>query len=165
MNIIPLHILNEKKCNKIIINCIENGHPVSFSKYGDGEYLCASSAIGTNCDNDTYTPKLRMALLESFKYMTENCDNAFIGRWEGNQKGSAPLRCIWLRYRLQPYRDPASEDERGRWLQTSKPDPNDRCRRSLEIYKRLRLSFSVVPFGVLIERQSLVESYCMPVLH
>jgi len=55
--------------------------PVSFSKYGDGEYLCASAHSGGNCDGDQYTDKLRNGLIDSFKYMTQEVDNSYIGMW------------------------------------------------------------------------------------
>jgi hypothetical protein len=64
-----------------LTNCIENGIPVSFSKYGDGEYLCASGNNGSNCDRDSMTPKLQTKLRESFTYMVENCNNAYFGLW------------------------------------------------------------------------------------
>jgi hypothetical protein len=38
--------------------CIINKKPVSFIKYGDGEYNCATSCNGFNCDNDKYTKLL-----------------------------------------------------------------------------------------------------------
>ena len=47
----------------ILIDCVKNKTPVSFSKYGDGEYLCASGTPGHNCDNDNYTEKLRYSLI------------------------------------------------------------------------------------------------------
>lgn len=67
--------------SNILIDCVKNKTPVSFSKYGDGEYLCARGASGHNCDCDNYTKKLRHALIDSFKYMTENKDNCYIGLW------------------------------------------------------------------------------------
>ena len=60
--------------------CIKNDIPVSFSKYGDGEYNCVTGHHGHNCDNDNYTNKLKYALIESFKYMV-NVDNAYLGIW------------------------------------------------------------------------------------
>jgi hypothetical protein len=70
----------------ILINCIENNKPISFSKYGDGEYYCMTRYIGRNCDNDTYTTKLGNALIESFKYVTDLSNNNFIGLWHDDKK-------------------------------------------------------------------------------
>lgn len=65
----------------ILIHSIENKLPISFSKYGDGEYLCANSSHGHNCDEDRYTEKLKNGIINSFKYMTTQKDNAYIGMW------------------------------------------------------------------------------------
>jgi len=65
-----------------LTECINNNIPVSFSKYGDGEYICAFNiSEGGNCDNDSYTPKLRESLINSFKYMINVSNNAHIGLW------------------------------------------------------------------------------------
>jgi len=65
----------------LLSTAIINKTPISFSKYGDGEYFCANSHNGHNCDNDNYTEKLRNGLIESFKYMVNNTDNSYIGFW------------------------------------------------------------------------------------
>ena len=62
-------------------NCVKLDIPVSFSKYGDGEYLCATGNDGHNCDNDNYTDKKSSALIQSIKYMVDNTTNAYIARW------------------------------------------------------------------------------------
>jgi len=65
-----------------LTECINNNIPVSFSKYGDGEYFCAFNIMeGENCDHDKYTPKLREALINSFKYIINVSNNAHIGLW------------------------------------------------------------------------------------
>ena len=70
-----------------LTECIREKKPVSFCKYGDGEYACAiqgCSDIYTgkhNCDADLYTEKLQQGILQSFKYMVENAENSYIGRW------------------------------------------------------------------------------------
>lgn len=69
-----------------LTECVEKGIPVSFSKYGDGEYQCASGSFGWNCDNDRYTHTLSEGILKSFKYMTNDADNAFIGLWHDTGK-------------------------------------------------------------------------------
>lgn len=66
-----------------ITDCILNKIPISFSKYGDGEYNCANNYFGYNCDNDSYTEKLGNAIRNSFIYMTTNeyASNNYIGVW------------------------------------------------------------------------------------
>jgi hypothetical protein len=77
--------------SNIIIDCINNKKPVSFSKYGDGEYFCANFNDGNkygghNCDKDNYTDKKKTELINSFKYMVDETPNAYIGFWnDGNQ--------------------------------------------------------------------------------
>ena len=65
----------------LLSECIRSGTPVSFSKYGDGEYACAKLFNGYNCDADFYTQKKQIALIESFKYMAETATNAYISYW------------------------------------------------------------------------------------
>jgi hypothetical protein len=64
-----------------ITQCVNEHKPVSFLKFGDGEYYCAFSNYGANCDNDYYTPKLSFFIKQSFKYIVENTDNIYIGMW------------------------------------------------------------------------------------
>ena len=56
----------------IITEAIEKHTPISFSKYGDGEYYCSNSMGIRNCDHDNYTETKKIALIESFKYMVDN---------------------------------------------------------------------------------------------
>ena len=72
-----------------IIECLENNKPVAFSKYGDGEFICAArqfyfygSLSLANCDSDAYTDKLAISLINSFKYMVEKANNSLIGKWQ-----------------------------------------------------------------------------------
>jgi hypothetical protein len=70
-----------------LTTCIENKTPVCYSKYGDGEYICANydtmpDAGNVNCDNDQYTVKKQKGIIESFKYVVNNLDNSYIGAWE-----------------------------------------------------------------------------------
>lgn len=65
----------------ILSECIRTRTPVSFSKYGDGEYACAKLFKGRNCDADLYTEKKQSALIESFKYMAETAPNAYMSYW------------------------------------------------------------------------------------
>ena len=67
---------------------VNKNKPISFSKYGDGEFYCAFSKHGRNCDNDTYTDKLGNGIINSFKYMVENADNAYIGMWHDSKNKS-----------------------------------------------------------------------------
>ena len=66
---------------KYLSECIQTKTPVSFSKYGDGEYNAANGHSGHNCDNDNYTDKLRQGLLSSFQYMVDEAPNTYIGIW------------------------------------------------------------------------------------
>lgn len=70
----------------LIINSINSKIPISFSKYGDGEYYCAitTNYNYNNCDKDNYTKKLSDAIKNSFKYIVENSDNYYIGKWHEN---------------------------------------------------------------------------------
>lgn len=70
-------------CN--ITDMIQKNIPVSFSKYGDGEFLCAFNRHGHNCDKDTYTDKLGNSLRHSFQYMVDYAENAYIGLWKDSQ--------------------------------------------------------------------------------
>lgn len=65
----------------LLSECIRSRTPVSFSKYGDGEYACAKLFNGHNCDADFYTEKKQIALIESFKYMAESAPNAYMSYW------------------------------------------------------------------------------------
>jgi hypothetical protein len=64
-----------------ITHCINEHKPLIFLKFGDGEYNCAFSNFGSNCDNDFYTQKLSFFIKNSFKYVVENTDNTYIGMW------------------------------------------------------------------------------------
>jgi len=64
-----------------LTDCVNNNIPVSFSKYGDGEYSAMFQPYGCNCDRDPFTYKLSTSLKESFKYIVENDVNAYIGLW------------------------------------------------------------------------------------
>lgn len=64
-----------------LTECINNKTPVSFSKYGDGEYLAATGSQGCNCDRDTYTEVLKNGVIESFKYMVDHAPNSYIAVW------------------------------------------------------------------------------------
>jgi hypothetical protein len=61
--------------------CIQSKIPVTFLKYGDGEFNAIFNPYGCNCDRDVYTQKLSIALKQSFKYTVEKNHNAFIGLW------------------------------------------------------------------------------------
>jgi MoaA/NifB/PqqE/SkfB family radical SAM enzyme len=66
------------------ISLIEAGTPFSFSKYGDGEYICIfedwEKNGGANIDGDRYTPKLSKALKESLDYVA-SAPNSYLGEW------------------------------------------------------------------------------------
>ena len=64
-----------------LTECVLNGTPVSFSKYGDGEHAAANGHSGANCDRDTYTPALSRGIREAFAYMVDEAPNTYIGIW------------------------------------------------------------------------------------
>ena len=66
--------------------CIKTHKPVTFLKYGDGEYFAALGNKGCNCDQDNYTDFLKNGLMQSFTYMVDHGPNTFIGimSWNGN---------------------------------------------------------------------------------
>jgi hypothetical protein len=64
-----------------LTKCVEQDIPVTFLKFGDGEYNCVFQPVGANCDRDLFTLKLSNSLKESFQYMIENTDNTYIGKW------------------------------------------------------------------------------------
>jgi hypothetical protein len=66
---------------EVITRCIRNKTPVSFSKYGDGEYACMKLFKGHNCDSDFYTEKKQFALIQSLIYMVDNAPNSYISYW------------------------------------------------------------------------------------
>ena len=73
-----------------ITKCVETNTPVSFLKFGDGEYLCAFclNELDNNCDGDKYTLKLSNALKSSFSYLVENTENTFFGKWPNPEVSS-----------------------------------------------------------------------------
>jgi len=68
---------------KHLTECVISGKPVTFVKFGDGEYYCMIGIqwATTNCDLDNYTNRLKTKLIESFKNIVCNVDNAYIGYW------------------------------------------------------------------------------------
>ena len=67
-------------------DCIESKTPVSFSKYGDGEFFAANLVDGHNCDNDAYTEKLKNDLVRSIRYMVDETQNAYVGIWHASEQ-------------------------------------------------------------------------------
>jgi len=69
------------------INYIKNKTPFIYAKFGDGEYLCIikyrnnNPSLTCNCDNDTYTEKLSNSVFNSLKYLVNNTNNCYIGKW------------------------------------------------------------------------------------
>lgn len=80
-----------------LTKCVKHKIPVSFSKYGDGEYNCANGCWGANCDNDSYTPKKKEAIINSFKFMVNESNNAHIGLWHDIEK-----KKFWESMALKP---------------------------------------------------------------
>jgi hypothetical protein len=63
-----------------IINKLEQGENVIFTKFGDGEYNCIVNNSGTNCDGDSYHPWLAARLKASFLNLLTK-KNTYLGRW------------------------------------------------------------------------------------
>jgi hypothetical protein len=68
---------------KHLTECVISGKPVAFVKFGDGEYYCMFGCnwATMNSDFDKYTNHLKTKLIESFKNIVCNVDNAYIGCW------------------------------------------------------------------------------------
>ena len=81
----------------LITDSIKNKSPISFSKYGDGEYFCAVSHPGENCDKDLYTEKKKNGLLTSFKYMVDELPNNYIGLWINDEQNK-----FWTEQSVKP---------------------------------------------------------------
>jgi hypothetical protein len=63
-----------------ITYCIENKTPVSFLKFGDGEFQCVTGCNGGNCDADPYTKSLSEGIKSSFSYLSQQ-PNTLFGAW------------------------------------------------------------------------------------
>ena len=63
---------------------IKNNKQVIFVKYGDGEIACMYNEAGENCDNDPYTPELRLGLVKSLA-LYSYYPNAYIGKWHSEE--------------------------------------------------------------------------------
>jgi hypothetical protein len=108
-----------------ITECVKHNHPVSFSKYGDGEANCMSRCGYFNCDNDSNTEKLSNGLLNSFRYMTEVAENSFIGQWHCQMEiykllentVSKPVR--WTKYHTVLF-DKYNDDKKASLYKTIK---------------------------------------------
>ena len=70
--------------HQLMIDYINNKTPFSYSKYGDGEYLCAKLGEGENSNGCGYSRSLGNALIKSFKHIVDNSQNGFIGEWGAN---------------------------------------------------------------------------------
>lgn len=74
-----------------ITNAIKNDEPIIFTKFGDGEYLCATQNFyfygkfeNHNCDKDSYTEKLSSSLKNAFLNIVDNSKNYIFGKWHHN---------------------------------------------------------------------------------
>lgn len=66
----------------LILNSIKNNYSLCFIKIGDGEIYCLNGCYGQhNCDGDFYTYTKQQKLIESIKYLTDNCENLYVGKW------------------------------------------------------------------------------------
>lgn len=86
-----------------IIYHIKNNKPITFMKFGDGEFNCVFHRNGHNCDNDKYTQQLSNELLNSFKYMVENGNDHYMGLWHDLKNMNQWEKCVnnpveWANY-------------------------------------------------------------------
>ena len=63
-----------------LIRKMESGENVTFTKYGDGEYLCMRGDTDYNIDHDSYHPWLANALKNALISLC-NKKNTYIGLW------------------------------------------------------------------------------------
>ena len=63
-----------------LIRCIKEEKPITFAKFGDGEYMCAIGLQGHNCDGTNYSPELAQGLKTSIKII--NTFGGYIGLWD-----------------------------------------------------------------------------------
>lgn len=59
------------------VDRINNGQPLAFSRYGDGEFMCAMGVRGKNCDGHTYFAKMGDELLQALKLHHQEEDFIF----------------------------------------------------------------------------------------
>lgn len=86
-----------------IVQCIRDKVPISFSKFGDGEYFCIfENQRIANCDSDKYTDTLANALKEVFIGSCIFTDHYF-GLWHDPLKQERLLGELpeVLRYRIK----------------------------------------------------------------
>ena len=100
-----------------LTECVNNNKPVTFVKFGDGEFNCMFGASrGSNCDGDKYTPKKKEMLINSFKYFVDKQSNSYIGMWHipSNSKILQSIvtnRVKWGRYHTIIF-DKTDDDEK-----------------------------------------------------
>lgn len=101
-----------------LTDCILTNTPIAFSKYGDGELICADSTGRTNADFENYTPFLRNGIINAFKYMVNEADNAYIGQWHDKTHISfwemfaeKPIKWAYFHSLLIDNRDMIEKDE------------------------------------------------------
>ena len=63
-----------------ILDKLNEGQNIIFTKYGDGEYYCMAGTNGQNCDGDTYHPWLGSALKHALISLSKK-PNTYIGKW------------------------------------------------------------------------------------
>ena len=63
-----------------VIDKLERGENIIFTKFGDGEYNCMVGERGANCDGDRYHPWLANRLWHSLLNLSVK-KNTYLGRW------------------------------------------------------------------------------------
>lgn len=104
---------------------IEEGIPFSFSKYGDGEYMCVAGFPGANCDGDTYTNELREDLAKSFVKIVEQ--GGFVGRW-------------WHDNVVQYWENTVKDPSKVRWVNYHSAILDSDVDSKIEFYKSIKKS-------------------------
>ena len=79
-----IQVCNIMNISEEIIAAIQNCTPITFAKFGDGEYNCMFSTRkeyrGCNCDRDSYTHGLASGLRDALQYLA-NKEKCYIGKF------------------------------------------------------------------------------------
>jgi len=163
--------------SSLISESIKNKTPISFSKYGDGEFFCVHSYDGHNCDDDNYTAKKKDGLINSFKYMIDKAENSYIGLWESSTQyifweGLVEQPVKWAKYHSLILNDESVEDK-VQLYKTIKESPMKKIIVCNELLVKSKILFDIdhvihVPFNNWFDTQfdsllgqikEIIESY------
>ena len=89
------------KCANVLsmLEKLNKGQRVIFTKFGDGEIMCMKHITGQNCDHDTYSPELGDKLKDAFVTLCLRSaeDNIYIGRWHADDLNAFLLQLLYER--------------------------------------------------------------------